>query len=218
MNELLLRRRVARMDSGPTEKSYIQDGLVFQLDGINKGNNVGYWTDLVGDVKFAFNSGSIVNANNVYFDGTNYITSSSINIRVAHGSCSIDVVCSPATAGIVFMPRQADITFGFNNNRIILIASTSQKTAYSYSNDNPSCFSCKSNACIQNGTARSSNGTGIFGGYDNYWHIGGRNNANKFLYTGNVFAIRIYNRQLSEEEMLFNQRIDNIRFNLGLTI
>lgn len=35
---------------------------------------------------------------------------------------------------------------------------------------------------------------------------------------GKIHSLRIYNRQLTEEEILYNQAIDNTRFNLGLTI
>lgn len=39
-----------------------------------------------------------------------------------------------------------------------------------------------------------------------------------FCKAGKVFAIRIYNRILTEEEMRHNQEIDNKRFSLGLTL
>ena len=38
------------------------------------------------------------------------------------------------------------------------------------------------------------------------------------IFKGTIYAIRIYNRQLTAAEMLHNQRIDNARYNMGLTI
>lgn len=38
------------------------------------------------------------------------------------------------------------------------------------------------------------------------------------LLNGSIYAIRIYNRQLSDREILINQKIDNARFGLGLDI
>ena len=38
------------------------------------------------------------------------------------------------------------------------------------------------------------------------------------IFTGSIYAIRIYNHQLSDREILINQKIDNARFELGLNI
>ena len=51
---------------GPS--SYSQNGLVFQLDGIDKGSNVGYWTDLIGGIKYDLSDADGVENNCVVFD------------------------------------------------------------------------------------------------------------------------------------------------------
>ena len=48
----------------PTAASYIQDGLVFQLDGIERGDSG--WTDLIGGKKFTLYNCTL-NDNNVEF-------------------------------------------------------------------------------------------------------------------------------------------------------
>jgi hypothetical protein len=54
----------------PGADAYVQDGLVFQLDGIEKGGVDGVWKDLVGNKDFIlFNC--ITNPNNIEFNGTN---------------------------------------------------------------------------------------------------------------------------------------------------
>ena len=35
---------------------------------------------------------------------------------------------------------------------------------------------------------------------------------------GRIYAIRYYNRRLTDDEIIYNQRVDNVRFNLGLTL
>jgi hypothetical protein len=56
----------------------------------------------------------------------------------------------------------------------------------------------------------------MFSGADDYIYLGKRSAGNYFK--GIIHSIRIHNRILSEEEILYNQRIDNKRFNLGLDI
>ena len=46
--------------------------------------------------------------------------------------------------------------------------------------------------------------------------LASRGEGNPFK--GVIYAVRLYNRHLTEAEMLHNQRLDNKRYNLGLTI
>jgi hypothetical protein len=55
----------------------------------------------------------------------------------------------------------------------------------------------------------------------NVWVLGGRTGyptptTPRYLFNGEIYAVRIYNRTLNAEEMLNNQLIDNERFGLGL--
>jgi hypothetical protein len=54
----------------------------------------------------------------------------------------------------------------------------------------------------------------------NRYRIGSAINggAAKAPFDGHIYSIRFYNRKLTQAEQLHNQQIDNIRFNLGLTI
>ena len=42
--------------------------------------------------------------------------------------------------------------------------------------------------------------------------------ASSNYFTGNLYSIRVYNRKLTQEEMLKNQQVDNKRFNLLLSL
>ena len=53
----------------PSADAYVQDGLVFQLDGIDKGNIEGAWVDRKAGKQFTLNN-CIVNSDNIEFNGT----------------------------------------------------------------------------------------------------------------------------------------------------
>lgn len=54
----------------PGADAYVQDGLVFQLDGIEKGDSPTAWTDLKGGLAFTYNNCTL-NSDNVEFNGKN---------------------------------------------------------------------------------------------------------------------------------------------------
>lgn len=64
---------------GPSVGDYIQDGLVFQLDGMDKGNVEGVWKDLIQGREFTLNNCTL-NSNNVEFNGTDSYCMSSDTI------------------------------------------------------------------------------------------------------------------------------------------
>ena len=53
----------------PSADAYVQDGLVFQLDGIDKGNVEGAWVDRKAGRQFTLNN-CIINSDNIQFNGT----------------------------------------------------------------------------------------------------------------------------------------------------
>ena len=42
--------------------------------------------------------------------------------------------------------------------------------------------------------------------------------ASKHPFNGHIYSIRFYNRKLTQAEQLHNQQVDNLRFNLELTL
>lgn len=67
---------------------------------------------------------------------------------------------------------------------------------------------------IVDGKSIAINNNYLTGNYEGYY-VGGANNR---TFNGNICAIRIYNRRLTDDEILYNQRVDNLRFNLGLDL
>lgn len=60
-----MRRRGA---GGNNRLEYITDGLVFHMDGLNKGSNPNYWTDTVGGLQFAYVTGVTPSNNGIVFE------------------------------------------------------------------------------------------------------------------------------------------------------
>ena len=78
----------------------------------------------------------------------------------------------------------------------------------------------KSNA-LHNGQALSSLGTNHWANVKGGRLIGVQNhgsNGKQNYFNGKIYAIRVYNRILTPDEMLHNQHVDNVRFGLGLTL
>ena len=78
----------------------------------------------------------------------------------------------------------------------------------------------KSNA-LHNGQALSSLGTNHWANVKGGRIIGVQNhssNGKQNYFNGKIYAIRVYNRILTPDEMLHNQHVDNVRFGLGLTL
>lgn len=221
MNELLLRRRVAEKASNP----YIQDGLIFQLDGINKGSNVNAWTDLVGGIPFVYNEAATIKQNSVSLDGTNYLRpsnnrtistsylTSTIEVCANQGSNYGGVFISGANNSICFIRKSNGLTTGVstNNSRKRLTASGAIPNTVYTASVNVNTF------YIVNGISKSlSTASEWVKSQTGYVSIGG--NENGYMGAMEIYAVRVYNRILTIDEVLYNQRLDNERFNLGLTI
>ena len=204
---------------------YIQDGLVLWLDGINKGGNANAWTDLIRKVEFPYNEHSTVNADSVSFDGGegSYLKSSdNVVVNVPYQTGTIEVVAEQGTyygaifgtginGSICFIRKSNGITTGTSiNNSRKRITKNIPNTAYTVSVSVDNFF-------VINGVAQTYSTA-------NEWV----NSSINFMYVGGsprmtctpckIYCVRIYNRVLTMDEVLKNQKDDNIRFNLGLDI
>lgn len=213
---------------------YISDGLVLWLDGKLKGNTADAWTDLVGGIVFTQkSSGVIFNSDNVQFDGSNdkvlisSVTGSSDYIPV--NSVATLEICYNNTSGktnrclfyagnyngalCFHISNTTDIKWGAGSSQAPNLAhhTNQAKTTYSISRKR----------ILENFVAQSFGTVNYITKGQTKIIVGGsgRNASNIYdVFNGKIYSIRIYNRQLTEEEVLHNQAIDNTRFNLGLTI
>lgn len=205
---------------------YIYEGLVMRLDGIRKGNAEGAWKDLVGGIFFN-NNGCIFNTDNVQFpsDSWGYLTGLMQGVPSATGTIEIVFEADNLSGGnrFLFYPSTAGclcVAYANSLNTFIWgITDTYARTMYT-----PSKLSGKTVVSfnglaggVQDKSALLANGVNSFGDPTDTTYIGRRGSSTasqKFV--GKIYAIRIYSRQLTVNEILHNQQIDNDRFNLGL--
>lgn len=224
ISPLMVARRMAMMQD-KIYCPYITDGLIFWLDGIYKGNDPTRWKDLIGHKVFTL-TGCTFQDRGVYFGGVgsgiyagavseDYLTDT-IEAAVTGLGNQQTILCSPYNSqtmtrpGISLITGQKTPATGFviagsNNSHKTIDGDARWKT-----------LSVNEDRVVRN----LSNGT--FTG-TNWWvppsetsTTIGRRNEDNYMFKGTMHCLRIYNRKLTEEEMKFNQQVDNERFNLGL--
>lgn len=229
--------------------NYVQNGLVFHLDGINKGNSADAWTDLIGGVDFP-NHGAVALENGWQFNGNGYLgyaNDSTKSLDFIAGNCTVEVAfyddalnqsVGTAHASLNLFYFGASSAKGTNDTNCVYISH-----CYSYDERYingmyignttnvwadplvdviaPHTLSINKERAFDNEQALSSLGKNHWDSIRGGRTIGAKQHPSTGLgnyVKGKIFAIRIYNRSLSEAEMRQNQRVDNARFNLGLTI
>jgi hypothetical protein len=212
------------------EDYYISDALLMHLDGINKGNVEGEWQDLVSGNTFV-NHGAVAEADGWRFDGaSSYMDSATLGTigwwnkeRTLEVVVKFDDISSSRTE-VVYLSRKNCMAFGryksehfVNSSGLhipsIQIQSDNGKVIYGYCSNSTSYVRSVING--QQGVTSYGN---AFSGFSETTAFLGKKVSNDDYFKGKIHAIRIHDRILSEEEILYNQRIDNKRFNLGLDI
>ena len=201
-------------DEPTPENPYVTDGLIFRLDGIEKGENEGTWTDLVGGIVFTnknvtsteygwhFNGGSSFYSTTVLTGSENYTVEVCFKPEATNTYCLFS--CNNRTQyNILFYKSGNNITFSQYANTYTMALSANQKYSVSLNLDRG----------LLNGASISKNSSTDYWNNSDFW-IGRRSQGTFFK--GEIYAIRIYNRKLSQEEQLRNFSVDNERFNLGL--
>ena len=210
-------QKVTVDDPGDVSK-YIQSGLMLHMDGKLQGDTANAWTSLVGGYKFTATGSPVFNADNVQFDGSSRLGNNSFTAPLADGATIEVVFESTGETGVIFSPTASSkkiaaglFTSGFlwniysNGRRYPVISNGS--------------VSVNADRCLYNGVPQTSNGNSYFGSSTALVNsIGCRYNSGSYNYffTGKIYSIRIYNRKLSESEMLQNLNVDRARFNIGL--
>ena len=213
---------------------YISDGLVLWLDGKVKGNTTDAWTDLVNGVVFTKKgSGVTFNSDNVQFGGssnnclyntstTDFGTSTSCTIEV----CYRDIPTSGTKAAFYsYGTGGTALCFQFTGgNRVVINAGNASARPYNgaWTAETTGTYSISAARAYQNGVSKGFTGDKTYISRTAAASIIGASGRGASTYYdalgGKMHSLRIYNRQLTEEEVLHNQAIDNTRFNLGLTI
>ena len=198
----------------PDADAYIQDGLVFQLDGIDKGNDA--WIDRKGQKEFVLHN-VVTNSNNMEFNGTNSYAECSSTLGYDSATHTLEVVWEgnkvtgvpffggPTSAELCLLPQGTPLrrlSFGTGMNFIV------------NQPDELKMISANADNIIYNaGWIGTSAALEANASYNQTVASVGRYNYSNY-FRGKIYAIRVYNRKLSALEMLQNQLIDIERFGL----
>lgn len=208
------------------DQDYITDGLTNWWDGIYKGGISGTWKDLVGDIDLTvqgnvsesqkgwnLSGGYLLSANNKYISETYPNATIEAVFRV-------DSIASGKTV-FVFVsgsnsPEKPILSIDSSNR--VIIGDKTGRSAFTITNwkGNPQRVSITYNNCLINGVTPAS-ATATYKNNNNaYTYVGRRSSsyADNSTFTGEVYCIRVYNRQLTIDEMAHNQEVDVRRFGL----
>ena len=237
-------------DEQEQQETYIQDGLVLHLDGINKGGVDNQWTDLINGVDFP-NHAATELENGWQFDGINSYLGYSNNslkslgfiaenctVEVALYDDSINASSGSSLAGDFIFAFGANSAVGTNSvnklyfnmchaynakyiNGIYVGNSTNVWRDTNIESVQPHTISINKERAFDNELSLISLGVNHWDSIGGGRTIGAKyHSGNKTLmnfFKGTIYSIRVYNRILTESEMRQNQRVDNERFNLGIT-
>lgn len=216
MGALLNRRRY--MGGGGAsydENSYTQDGLIFQLDGIAKGNSAdtSTWVDLKGGLVFTQEGVVESLANGWHFDGSCYFTCPTLlsgNVDYTVEMCASNIILwhnGTWTEGHPFFYPVADNVYFLQKCSGIKFSNLSNILR------NPFTASFNlSNGYINKIASTGFSGVNFFSDTQRI-DIGYYRSSHS---TGTIYAIRIYNRRLTSDEQLKNQDVDMARFNISV--
>lgn len=208
--------------SGYTAKDYVQDGLVFMLDGIENAGwgvhdpNATVWRDLVGNKDFTlfgsahFDEMSMRTLNQLgyaYYNGTIFGRTNTIELSIS---------------GVNYSNYNTILTRSDDNFSVF--TESFRRWAIKGPSTRPNCTpvyikpliltwdSSSSKISYADGTGTSLEGSSYNGGGNAKWSICGSDLQHQFV--GNVYAVRIYNRILNDSELAANYAVDKARFNL----
>jgi hypothetical protein len=205
---------------------YVNDGLVFHLDGWNKGGNDGIWTDLVGGRQFTNGGAAVFETNGVRFTGsaTSYLDGATIPTSWSASTYTIEVcyTTNMTEKYVLFKSRTGGVALVMTSRLTGRIGSSESDSVKGFTNRLLSSSTVSyTTAYAMQGLVEMTSTTSGYLNLGNGTQIGARRKSatatnTDYRLTGKIYSIRIYNRRLSLEEMKHNQRIDNKRFNLGL--
>lgn len=208
-------------------QGYITSGLVAHWDAIDKNNdnNPSKWGDLVGG-SVAGSELSVFGSDNTNnyaeFDGAHrmsFITDGNIPVTTTKYTIEICYDKSNATKKeclFVYNTQENGVcaafaTWGGNGEYIITGGNTANQKCFKNVGTYPRTTSVVNQTkCIINGVSQEvSESQNYLGGPNKF--IGGGFDT---FFDGKIYSIRIYNRELSDEEIINNQKYDKLRFGL----
>lgn len=218
--------------SGLGPRSYVQQGLIFQLDGLVKGVNAGTWTDLVQGIVldkignpqplsdgWQFSDGN-------YFHTYEYLGELINNNLPQPKNATIEIVYTGDINNALALGNQSFVIGKYNAFYILTSAFAPRNTTgiANIPSEGKHILSCASVSINANkGVVDKADiimtTQDYWTGYGNEMFIGARaKNLSQSIQASNcaIHAIRVYNRTLTDEEIFANQTIDIKRFGIEL--
>ena len=220
----------------PSADAYVQKGLVFQLDGIDKGNVEGAWVDRKAGRQFTLNN-CIVNSNNIEFNGRNSeaIDNDHDTFPEVPEDYTIEVVLyydggtiltqdssSSSTGSPMMVALWSTIDFLTVGRRVCAVEALPEKKyiclqAWVHGSWEDVQVNCNGDVLASRQGTSSTIGNNeyaygkasigcVWTGYDK--------KAGHLL--GKVYSIRLYNRLLSQKERYNNMVVDYMRFRIPI--
>lgn len=193
---------------------YVQDGLVVHLDAIDRGTTeTNKWIDLIGNKTFALTD-CVIGTNYVQFNGSTSVGTYSTNVN--HFDGTIEVVVDGT--GWAYVEYGANGLMANKTATQFVFRQHSSKGRVAVAGG--ICNSANASYAVIDGINQTANikSADYPGNNTQVTSVGKRFRATPAYFTGKIHAVRVYSRALSVAEMLQNQKVDNIRFNLGLNI
>ena len=212
----LLARRQGMMAVEPPP-DYIQDGLVFHLDGADA--TASQWVDRVGNIAFALTNTTLDGNGGVVFNGSAY-GNYPYTLDFPSSTHTIEVVLNKTeTFGglqVAFMINVSDkVAFGFGSDGkfIVTKSGNSNSRATWYTDSGLATYSVTNSNAYKDCAhmPRRSSDTWFLRTGGTF--VGSRSADNAF-FKGTIYQIRIYNRALTQQEIIYNQTIDMQRYNI----
>lgn len=205
---------------------YVENGLIFHLDGIKKGATADAWTDLIGGYIFTKTGDVVATDKGWSLGGTtsDYLLCTSQEHPVGQ-NLTVEVCFKPERTGnemifgtcnrtankALFYKKGSELLFMQDNNTYTYetVADTKYTISLSQANGFVNMQSIEKDSTTDFITFAVNNRT----------YIGVRRTTSNWYapFNGEIYAIRIYNRQLTRDEIIQNQTADNVRFGLGIT-
>lgn len=205
--------------------SYIENGLVLWLDCADATTSA--WTDKIGNKTFNLYNVTKDNLGGVVFNGSSSYGKHSNSIFYDKSSCTIEAVVRSTSnkEGGVFCNTQGGLSFYYYSTNQVLNGASKSSGASKWQVDIAGLHvaSLAGTTAYQDGTGPLTRSTADgFGGNDSGTYIGRRdinsnNNGIRGAFGGTIYQIRIYNRLLSPEEILYNQGIDIQKYGILTT-
>ena len=190
---------------------YVQDGLSFVMDRAYM-LSASKWYDFINDIEFTGNGAVQIVDDVPYFNGSAWYNNAQ-NLSYAASSCTIEVVFTREKTGRAnLLDNNLNGTIGFLFYSYYQgIGSNGASSTRFVARDTLGEFTrvgIAGSLGIQDGVAMTTQGSNYWGASSSGTTIGG----GREKWQGKIYAIRIYNRLLTEAEILANQDIDLKRF------